>query len=97
MPSLFTFRGYLIFFWSNEGGEPTHVHVSKGKPSASSTKFWIREDGKVELAGNGSHIDPRTLRQLKRFLEENSEQIRDEWAKHFSQAHRSRGRHSRGA
>ncbi len=32
VPSLFRVGGYLVFFWSNENGEPIHVHVVKGKP-----------------------------------------------------------------
>ncbi len=31
MPNLFTVSGYKIYFWSDEGDEPIHVHISKGK------------------------------------------------------------------
>ena len=30
LPKLFTVSGYTVYFWSNENGEPIHVHVSKG-------------------------------------------------------------------
>ena len=35
MPKLFTVSGYIVYFWSNEEGEPIHVHVSKGRLSFS--------------------------------------------------------------
>ena len=39
LPSLFTVSGYKIYFWSNEFGEPIHVHVAKGKPISNGTKI----------------------------------------------------------
>lgn len=37
LPSLFLIGGYRVFFWSNEAGEPVHVHVRKGAPYARMT------------------------------------------------------------
>lgn len=34
LPSLFKIGGYRVFFWSNEGCEPVHVHVCKGDVDA---------------------------------------------------------------
>ena len=39
LPKLFTVSGYIVYFWSNEEGEPIHVHVSKGRPTPNATKF----------------------------------------------------------
>ncbi len=25
----------MVFFWSNEGNEPIHVHIAKGQPAAN--------------------------------------------------------------
>ncbi|MDD7740505.1 MAG: DUF4160 domain-containing protein [Fusicatenibacter sp.] len=30
--------GYTVYFWSNENGEPIHVHVSKGKPTPNGNR-----------------------------------------------------------
>lgn len=38
MPKLLTINGYQISIWSNENGEPIHVHISKKKPTLNSTK-----------------------------------------------------------
>ena len=61
LPSLFTVSGYLVYFWANENNEPIHVHVSKGKPVASSTKIWLTKDGGCILASNGSKIPSKDL------------------------------------
>lgn len=47
LPKLFTVSGYTVYFWSNESGEPIHVHVSKGKPTPNATKIWL-----TKSAGN---------------------------------------------
>ena len=28
LPKLFMVSGYTVYFWSNENGEPIHVHVA---------------------------------------------------------------------
>ncbi len=38
MPMLLRLKGYRFYFYSNEFGEPPHVHVDKDGKSA---KFWI--------------------------------------------------------
>ncbi|MCI8392998.1 MAG: DUF4160 domain-containing protein [Clostridia bacterium] len=45
-----------MFFWSNEKLEPIHVHISKGTPSANSTKIWITKSGGRIVANNKSKI-----------------------------------------
>lgn len=35
---------FAIYFWSNESGEPVHVHVAPKRPSSHSVKFWITQD-----------------------------------------------------
>ncbi|MGN0987043.1 MAG: DUF4160 domain-containing protein [Otoolea sp.] len=54
LPSLFTVSGYKVYFWSNEFGEPIHVHISKGKPSQNATKVWLTRSGGCIMANNGS-------------------------------------------
>ena len=41
MPQLFKIGRFIVYFWSNEGmpGEPIHVHIAEGRPSADATKF----------------------------------------------------------
>lgn len=39
LPSIFTVSGYKVFFWSNENGEPIHVHIAKGNLHQMRQKF----------------------------------------------------------
>ena len=40
MPQVFKIGSYWVYFWANEYKplEPVHVHISKGKPTATRTK-----------------------------------------------------------
>lgn len=42
LPKLFMVCGYTVYFWSNENGEPIHVHISKGKPTPNATKYGLQ-------------------------------------------------------
>ena len=64
MPSLFFVGGYRVFFWSNENGEPIHVHVCKGAPSPNATKLWLTSEGGCILASNGSEITQPALNEM---------------------------------
>ena len=64
MPSLFLVGGYRVFFWSNENGEPIHVHVCKGAPSPNATKLWLTSEGGCILASNGSEITQPALNEM---------------------------------
>ena len=83
MPSLFMVSGYKVFFWSNENGEPIHVHISKGKPSPNATKIWLTRAGGCIVANNGSKIPQRELNELMEFISAQFFLICSEWKKFF--------------
>ncbi len=83
MPNLFTVSGYKIFFWSNEFGEPIHVHIAKGKPGPNSTKVWLTSSGGCVLASNGSNIPQKELNELLEFISAQFFLICIEWKKFF--------------
>ncbi len=82
LPTLFKLWGYLIYFWSNEGQEPIHVHIAKGTPKHNDTKVWVGPI--VRLAHNKGDIPAKDLRRLLRFIAQNKEEIAEEWNRHFS-------------
>jgi hypothetical protein len=45
MPTILFIYGYRIFFYSNDGSEPMHVHAQKGETEC---KFWVLAD-EVEI------------------------------------------------
>lgn len=83
MPSLFMVSGYKVYFWSNEHGEPVHVHISKGKPSPSATKIWLTRTGGCILANNGSKIPSKELDELMEFVSAQFFLICSEWKRFF--------------
>ena len=74
LPKLFIVSGYIVYFWSNEEGEPIHVHVSKGKPTPNATKIWLTRSGGCILASNGSRIPNRELSELMEFIQSNAKE-----------------------
>lgn len=81
MPQVFRLFGYVIFFWSNENGEPPHVHVSKGSPQKGATKIWMEKVPR--LAHNNSHIPSKDLNRIMQWLAANRDMVIAEWYDHF--------------
>ena len=83
LPSLFAIGGYRVFFWSNEGLEPVHVHVSLGSPSKNSAKVWLTESGGAILASNAAHIPRKDLNELLDVIAAQHAFICEEWKRFF--------------
>lgn len=83
MPKLFSVCGYTVYFWSNENGEPIHVHVSKGRPTPNGTKIWLTRSGGCILAHNGSKIPMHELNELMVFISAQFFLICDKWKNAF--------------
>ena len=83
MPSLFLVAGYRVFFWSNELGEPVHVHVCKGAPSPNATKIWLTRQGGCIVAHNKSGIPKQTLGELLDIISAQHEFICQRWKEFF--------------
>lgn len=84
LPSLFLIGGYRVFFWSNEAGEPIHVHVCKGTPSENSTKIWLTRRGGCIVANNKSQIPSSTLKDLCEIISAQHALICDKWRAFFA-------------
>lgn len=41
MPTILLILGWRVFFYSNEGDEPLHVHGQKGDMEC---KFWLKKE-----------------------------------------------------
>lgn len=75
--------GYKIYFWSNENGEPIHVHVSKGTPSKNSTKIWITKSGNCILENNKSRIPKNELNLLMKIIAKHYFIIISKWVEYY--------------
>ena len=60
MPTLLRIEGFRFYFFSNERGEPPHVHVRRGEGTA---KLWLQP---VRLASSNdfSRLELRRIREL---------------------------------
>lgn len=83
MPQLFRIGRLVVYFWSNENGEPVHVHVSEGTPSEHATKFWLTSTGGVEMAHNGSCLSKRELARVGSVIQANHEIVIERWGQRF--------------
>lgn len=83
MPRIFLFRGFAIFFWTAENGEPVHVHVAKGRPTPDATKIWLTRNGGCLLASNGSGLNQRDLANVMDFVMLNHAEICSRWREYF--------------
>lgn len=87
MPQIFRIGSYIIYFWSNENNplEPVHVHIAEGKATATATKIWITSSGKALLCNNNSRIPQKTLNNMIRYIEANSQTIINKWYAQFGE------------
>lgn len=79
MPVVLRYKGYKLFFYSNEGNppEPLHIHVRKGEAVA---KFWVTPE--VKLSDSYGMSGPE-LTELARVVAENREIIERTWNEFF--------------
>lgn len=84
MPNLFKFGPYSLYFWSNEGNEPIHVHISIKRASKNSAKFWLLKSGEVQLAYNHAGFSKKELSGITEFIVTNYPYIVERWKEYFS-------------
>ena len=79
----FDFMGMSFFFWSNEGNEPIHIHVSRGAPSSNATKIRLRQNSQIELCHNNSKLSDKELAQAMEYIKFNYNSMIAAWYSHF--------------
>lgn len=78
MPTVLRVGRYRFHFFSNEGREPSHIHV---KADGDEAKFWLEP---IELAANYG-FKGFELNEVKKIIEENHTLLLEAWYEHFSQ------------
>ena len=77
MPTCLRVGPYRLFFYSNEGSEPPHIHVER---ESSQAKFWLTP---VRLEWNRG-FGRREIRQIRRIVEDHREELLRCWDDFFS-------------
>jgi hypothetical protein len=78
MPKILYINGYSFLFFSNEGFERIHIHVSKGDAEA---KFWIEPIIELDYSED---FNPAELRFIKSTLAQNKNLIIQKWNEYFN-------------
>lgn len=76
MPTILRVRGYRFFFFSNERGEPPHVHAEQADRYA---KFWVESVSLVSNVGFRSG----ELTDLHALVEEHRALFLEKWNEFF--------------
>jgi hypothetical protein len=77
MPTILKIGPFRFFFYSNEKGEPAHIHVQRENMLA---KFWLTP---VALASS-TRFPPKELRKLELLVIENKITFLEAWNEYFS-------------
>ncbi|HOY49679.1 MAG TPA: DUF4160 domain-containing protein [Flavobacteriales bacterium] len=81
MPTILYILGWRLFFYSNEGNEPIHVHAEKAEMEC---KYWLLVD-KFEIEeANSFNLKPSSRREIRKIIFEHFDLIVDSWNKHFN-------------
>ena len=77
MPTVLILGPYRFFFYSNEYGEPPHIHVERDKAVA---KFWLSPVSLVKSRGFAA----QELMKLSRLVVQHREKFEERWNEHFA-------------
>ena len=77
MPTVLKIGPFRFFFYSNENGEPAHIHSQRENMLA---KFWLKP---VALASS-TRFSSKELRTLQQLVIEHKEEFLEAWNEHFS-------------
>jgi Domain of unknown function (DUF4160) len=72
MPTILRTRGFRVYFYSHEPGEPPHIHIDRGGATA---KVWLDP---VTLASN-SGFSARELGDVLRLVRTRREECLEAW------------------
>ena len=76
MPTVLRTKGYRIGFFSADGDEPPHVHVSK---DGNAAKFWLDP---VQLAKDAG-LSRAELNEVHDILTEHQTELLQAWHEYF--------------
>jgi hypothetical protein len=76
VPTVLVVGPYRFFFYSNEYGEPVHIHVQRDSAIA---KFWLSPQSLARSRG----FSAQELTKLSRIVAEHRDQFEERWNEYF--------------
>ena len=77
MPTILRIGPYRFYFYSNEHGEPAHIHIQRERMLA---KFWL----KPVMIASSTRFQPQELRKLEALVTDNKIALLEAWNEYFS-------------
>ena len=77
MPTIDRVGPYRVFFYSNEGNEPAHVHVQRARLLA---KFWLNGVALASSRGFSAH----ELTAIERIVADKQAEYMEKWKEYFA-------------
>ena len=76
MPTVLRIGPYRFFFFSNEEGEPPHIHIQRDNSLA---KFWLNP---ISLASS-TRFTAKDIRDLQKLVEQHKSTFMEAWNEYF--------------
>ena len=76
MPTILKIRGWRLFFYANERGEPMHVHCQKGECDA---KYWLDAEEFEAIEAFAYRMSPRDKRTVRQIIFDHFDYIVEQW------------------
>jgi len=76
MPTVLLISGWRLFFYSNEGHEPIHIHAEKAEMEC---KFWLHRDTFEISEAFGYGITPAARCEIRKIIFQHFEYLVNEW------------------
>jgi Domain of unknown function (DUF4160) len=80
MPTVLYLQGWRLFFYSNEGNEPMHIHAVKG---GAECKYWLHQDTFDISEAFQYNCTPAMHREIRQIIFEHFDQITAPWRESF--------------
>lgn len=80
MPTVLYVRGWRLFFYSNEGNEPIHIHAQKAEKEC---KYWLDVEDYAVREAYAYNMTSRDTREAKKIILLNFDYIVEEWSNFF--------------
>jgi len=77
MPAILRIGPYRLFFYSNELGEPAHIHVQRDSALA---KFWLTP---VSLASS-FRFSAQEIRDIQKIVKQHETKLLEAWNEHHA-------------
>lgn len=79
-PTILQIQGWRLFFYSNEGDEPIHIHARNGEAEC---KYWLHPSRFDIDEARAYSMTPALRRNIRKIIFDHFELIVESWSEHF--------------